>query len=221
MSAASRDLGICQCGCGQATSIAKVNDKSKGWLKGQPLKFVKGHSIGKASISKTEQSIGNKHLSTHGYVVVTLGHGERQYEHHLIAERVLGRPLKNIGVGHPGNEVVHHINGVKDDNRPENLLICTNQYHIELHARLEKSPNWPEFQQRVNHPNGQRRVGSSGFKGVALARNGKWQSIILVDGRYRKLGRYLTPQDAARAYDAAAVKLFGDTWSTNASMGLL
>ena len=53
------------------------------------------------------------------------------HEHKVIAMNVLGRPLKK-------GEVVHHINGIKDDNRHENLLICHNWYHRWLHGRMSK-----------------------------------------------------------------------------------
>jgi len=37
--------GVCQCGCGQSTQIPVRNDAAKGWTKGQPLKFIKGHNL--------------------------------------------------------------------------------------------------------------------------------------------------------------------------------
>lgn len=48
------------------------------------------------------------------------------YEHIVIAESVIGRYLKN-------NEVVHHLNGIRDDNRIENLIVLERGQHIKLH----------------------------------------------------------------------------------------
>ena len=36
-------LGLCECGCGELVPIAKRTDSIKGWEKGQPIRFIKGH----------------------------------------------------------------------------------------------------------------------------------------------------------------------------------
>jgi hypothetical protein len=141
-------FGKCECGCGEFTRIATHNDRSKGWIKGQPQRFVYGHVVRVTMMKKSERTRGNKYTNREGYVVVTTGVSTRQYEHILIAEKLLGRPLKRFGKNHAENEVVHHVDGCKSHNANSNLLICTNSYHLALHARLERSGDWPEFKLR-------------------------------------------------------------------------
>lgn len=51
----------------------------------------------------------------------------RVLEHRWVVEQILGRQLRT-------DEHVHHVNGVKDDNRPENLQVLDAQEHRLLTA---------------------------------------------------------------------------------------
>lgn len=37
-------MKLCDCGCGQPAPIATRTDARHGWVKGQPLRFVRGHA---------------------------------------------------------------------------------------------------------------------------------------------------------------------------------
>lgn len=63
--------------------------------------------------SKSARTKGDRYISKDGYVMIMTEKG-RQAEHRVVMEEKLNRPLKKF-------ESVHHINGIRDDNNPENL----------------------------------------------------------------------------------------------------
>ena len=76
---------------------------------------------------------GGRTTHARGYVLVRSPEHPRAangyvFEHILIAEQKLGRPIGR-------EEIVHHINGVKDDNRPENLSVMSRADHAKLHHK--------------------------------------------------------------------------------------
>ena len=97
---------------------------------GMPL-LRKAHTSGEQHASWQ----GGSYIDRWGYKMVIARHRDNlnpySAEHILVAEQMLGRPLQKR------KEVVHHINGDKSDNRPDNLLVCTKSRHRTLHRQLE------------------------------------------------------------------------------------
>jgi hypothetical protein len=83
--------------------------KTKGYCNMHWLRLVQRGDLG--PVGKIERG---RYKDSSGYIVVRKEGNRKIYEHRLVMEQQLGRELAD-------RENVHHLNGVKDDNRPENL----------------------------------------------------------------------------------------------------
>lgn len=143
---------LCECGCGQTTTIVPAAVRRYGLAKGQHRRFIAGHNgtgIPKSEAHVTRMRdgmrrawatkrnrypIGSKNHDAHGYVRVKVKQGNWRWpkEHVLVMEALIGRQLV-------AGEQVHHINMVRDDNRPENLFLCRDvSAHSTAHYSLNR-----------------------------------------------------------------------------------
>ena len=94
-----------------------------------------------------------------------------------------------------------HRNHGGIDNQRDNLRICTNSQN-----------------QQNMRPNPQKNC-SSVYKGVCWHKNRrKWQADIEINGHHIYLGHFKSEIDAAKAYDKAASKYFGEFAYLNFSL---
>ena len=124
--------GFCKCGCGENPPLATRNRRDRGWIKGQPLRYAYGHQA-RGKLNGNWK--GGVIQDPVGYVWVhfiehpkanSCGYIKRAT---IVAEGILGKPL-------PDKAVVHHVNGIKSDDAPTNILICENHaYHRLIHIR--------------------------------------------------------------------------------------
>lgn len=103
---------------------------------------------------------GGKFTRKDGYVAIRLEGGEYELEHRVVMAKHIGRTLEM-------GEHIHHRNGIKHDNRIENLeLVGVGEHISKYHARQRQEDRWVEceclncgkFFQRIKleverHPN--------------------------------------------------------------------
>lgn len=133
--------GLCRCGCGGKTKVAPRTHTSRGWVKGQPQPYLRGHSTWK---SKGPQWVANesgcwiwqRHFNNQGYGSGSfgrLGYTGQQLAHRVLYAQRYG-PI-------PDTVVLDHRCHSEDSSCPGGLDCphrqCVNPEHLEPVTQLE------------------------------------------------------------------------------------
>lgn len=124
--------------------MAKLGQKLSEEAKAKISKSLKGKGAGE----KNPMWKGGRVTLGEGYIGIKMpGHPMAQsngyvLEHRLVMAAHLGRDLSS-------DEIVHHINGIKDDNRIENLCVMSQSEHVAGH----NGPHSEETKRRIGEAN--------------------------------------------------------------------
>lgn len=125
----------CKCGCGQELSIKASKEAQQPSRQKRNMGYIRGHRH-KGHLHPNWN--GGRFISTQGYVLIYKPEhpfcNGRGYiaENRLVMENHINRYL------YP-HERVHHINGNKQDNKLENLLIVNMSEHMSFHIKNNPS----------------------------------------------------------------------------------
>ena len=109
--------------CRSCSSKQLIGKRSRGW-KGGRFTAKSGYVF----VYIEKPSLFEQMLDKDGYIL----------EHRLVMAESIGRPLAST-------EIVHHKNGVKDDNRIENLEITSRKSHYKSRSDGFSEGYWEGF----------------------------------------------------------------------------
>lgn len=208
--------GLCQCGCGNTTKIIKgwgsYRTKSRGVVRrvtGQPAPYIVGHA--------NRISVAIEHafpFKIDGVYCRLVPLTQGQW---AIVDEADYAWLMQWKWSARWQKLTRSFYAIRSERSTgkhktilmHRLIISATSPHVD-HVTLDNRRNnlRPASAKESRYNQGPYRRNKSGFKGVHLA--GGCKNVWLAKISYRIIGRFRSPQDAARAFDREAVKLHGE-----------
>lgn len=131
--------GLCMCGCGAAAPVAAQNHARHGWVKGRPLKYVRGHNNRKSPHEYLEEDRGyttpcwiwQRATTNRGYGHINCG-GRHQMAHRVYYERARGKV--------PAGMQLDHLCREPSCVNPDHLEPVTNAENTRRGAKAKLTP---------------------------------------------------------------------------------
>lgn len=125
-------MKLCECGCGLPAPIARASNRRRGYRKGEPKRFVRGHAMRGRRRPDLERSVASSESSGH----------------HLAKKVQTSRSCRLATVGGcKGRIEVHHRDGDVFNNTRENLIpLCVAHHRLVGRGRIDlDAPRMPAF----------------------------------------------------------------------------
>lgn len=116
-------------GAGVRNAVLKGRYNKNGGKFERTSDMIKNMSIAQSKIGD-ERAIGFR-FTSNGYMEFTRGSFKGRMVHDVLMEKIIKRPLRKF-------ECVHHKDGVRCNNHPDNLELMTRKEHARHHALIVK-----------------------------------------------------------------------------------